>query len=267
MGLYAIGDVQGCASCLSRLLDEIKFDPTIDRLWFVGDLVNRGPDSLGSLRLIRELEDCSVSVLGNHDLHLIAAAYGVAKVKAGDTIQHILDAHDCAELIDWLSHRPLFHVESPFCLVHAGLAPQWSIEGAMRYASEVEHLLQSNQISDFLKHMYGNEPSLWDESLYGWDRLRLITNTFTRIRYCTLEGALQMKEKLAPSESDPSLVPWFEFESRAVDSSTIVFGHWSTLGLRVNQNFISIDTGCVWGGVLTAVKLDDNNKVFQVSCS
>lgn len=267
MGLYAIGDVQGCTSCLKRLLDTIKFDPSTDQLWFVGDLVNRGPDSLGSLRLIRELDDCSICVLGNHDLHLIAAAYGVTKVRTGDTLQEILDSHDCVELIDWLRHRPLFHVESPYCLVHAGIAPQWSIDDAVRYASEVERVLQSDRIHEFLKHMYGNEPSLWSEHLTGWNRLRLITNTFTRIRYCTSQGALHMKEKRAPFETDQSIIPWFEFKSRKSDSSTIVFGHWSTLGLRVNQNSIALDTGCVWGGALTAVKLDDNNQVFQVPCS
>ncbi|MEE9425065.1 MAG: symmetrical bis(5'-nucleosyl)-tetraphosphatase [Methylococcales bacterium] len=266
MAVYAIGDIQGCFVCLQRLLDTIKFDPATDQIWLAGDLVNRGPNSLEVLRFIKGLGASVVSVLGNHDLHLIANAYGKGKLRSRDTLQPVLDAPDCDELIDWLRFRPLFHVKQSYALVHAGIAPQWTINDASKYALEVENILQSQQIDDFLKNMYGNEPKSWSQDLTGWKRLRFIANVFTRIRYCTHDGALQMKAKYSPSKKSGKLIPWFEMENRQTTKATIVFGHWSTLGLNVNQNIISLDTGCVWGGSLTAVRLDKSRQVFQVHC-
>lgn len=266
MAVYAIGDIQGCFVCLQRLLTAIKFDPVSDQIWLAGDLVNRGPDSLNVLRFIKSLGASAISVLGNHDLHLIANAYGKGKLRSRDTLQPILNASDCDELIDWLRFRPLFHVKQSFALVHAGIAPQWSIDDASKYALEVENILQADQIDGFLENMYGNEPAIWSPDLTGWKRLRFITNVFTRIRYCTHEGALQMKAKHSPTKIPGKLIPWFEMESRQTTKATIVFGHWSTLGLNVNQNIISLDTGCVWGGSLTAVRLDESRQVFQIRC-
>jgi bis(5'-nucleosyl)-tetraphosphatase (symmetrical) len=251
---------------MRRLLDSIQFSPSNDHLWFAGDLVNRGPNSLEVLRFIKNLGASATCVLGNHDLHLIACAYGKGKYRSRDTIQPILDASDCDELIDWLRHRPLFHVKQSYCLVHAGLAPQWTISEASGYALEVEMVLQSDHISGFFDHMYGNEPNRWDEHLAGWDRLRFISNVFTRIRYCTHQGSLQMKAKHSPANNTDDLMPWFDFKSRQSASTTIVFGHWSTLGLQLNKHIMSLDTGCAWGGYLTAVRLDNARQVFQVRC-
>ena len=266
MALYAIGDVQGCYCCLQRLLDTIDFDPSRDRLWFVGDLVNRGPDSLSTLRFIKSLGASALCVLGNHDLHLIALAYSIGKTHASDTIQPILDAPDCADLIDWLRYRPLLHVEQNYCVVHAGLAPQWSIGEALRYANEVELVLKGDSVYDFLKHMHGNQPDTWNSKLNGWARLRFIVNALTRIRYCTVNGALHMKNKQAPETATDEIIPWYRVENRRSQSSTIIFGHWSTLGLQINPQFIALDTGCVWGGHLTAVCLSKQWEVFQVRC-
>jgi len=266
MALYAIGDIQGCYCCLQRLLDTIHFDPTSDQLWFVGDLVNRGPDSLGTLRFIKSLGASAISVLGNHDLHLIASAYGIGKIHSRDTIQSILDAPDCADLINWLRNRPLMHAEQNYCLVHAGLAPQWTIDEARKLAHEVEYVLNSNDIVHFLAHMHGNQPDTWNNQLKGWDRLRFITNAFTRIRYCSVDGALQMKNKQSPEKTTNGLVPWFQLNNQRSQSTTIIFGHWSTLGLQLNAQYIALDTGCVWGGHLTAVCLGDHRQVFQVRC-
>lgn len=266
MALYAIGDVQGCFNCLQRLLDTIRFDPLKDQLWFAGDLVNRGPDSLGTLRFIKSLGTSAISVLGNHDLHLIASAYGISKIRSRDTIQPILDAPDCAELIEWLRHRPFMHVELNYCLVHAGLAPQWTIDEAQQCAHEVENILRGNQIKGFLEHMYGNQPDTWDPNLRGWDRLRFITNALTRIRYCTSESALQMNDKQSPETVNNHVIPWFQVKNRRSQSSNIIFGHWSTLGLQINEQIIALDTGCVWGGYLTGVCLTGDLDVFQVRC-
>ncbi len=267
MAIYAIGDVQGCFDCLRRLLDAIKFDPATDKIWLAGDLVNRGPNSLEVLRFIKSLGSSAISVLGNHDLHLIANAYGKGKLRSRDTLQPVLDAPDCDELIDWLRFRPLFHVKQSFALVHAGIAPQWTLNDAGKYALEVESVLQSDQIDGFIEHMYGNEPTMWSQYLAGWERLRFITNVFTRMRYCTHNGSLEMKAKHSPTKKADQLIPWFEMKNRQITKATIVFGHWSTLGLNVNQNIISLDTGCVWGGSLTAVRLDESRQVFQVHCN
>ncbi len=266
MALYAIGDIQGCLVCLQRLLDTIKFDPSADQIWLAGDLVNRGPNSLGVLRFVKSLGASAISVLGNHDLHLIANAYGKGRLRSRDTLQSVLDAPDSHELIEWLRFRPLFHVKQSLVLVHAGIAPQWTIDDARKYALEVENVLQGNQINNFLDHMYGNEPAIWSQNLTGWERLRFIANVFTRIRYCTHDGALQMKAKHSPTKKTDQLIPWFKIKNRQSATATIVFGHWSTLGLKLNQQIISLDTGCVWGGYLTAVRLDESRQVFQVRC-
>ena len=266
MALYAIGDIQGCFSCLQRLLDIIEFDPVRDHLWFAGDIVNRGPESLSTLRFIKSLGASATAVLGNHDLHLIATAYGKATSRSRDTIQPILDSPDCIDLIEWLRHRPLFHVKHQYCLVHAGIAPQWTICEAKKYSQEVETVLQGDQIETFLEQMYGNEPNTWSENLSEWERLRFITNVFTRMRYCSLDGALYMKAKHSPADNTKAIIPWFEFSNRQSQEATIVFGHWSALGLQISSEIVALDTGCVWGGHLTAVRLCAHNQVFQTHC-
>ncbi len=267
MSLYAIGDVQGCLSCLRQLLETIEFDPLNDQLWFAGDLVNRGPDSLGTLRFIKSLGSSAICVLGNHDLHLIAAAYGINKLRARDTLQPILDASDRIELVEWLRNQPLFHVKQRYCLVHAGLPPQWSVSDASHYAHEVEAAIRGEQIKEFLGNMYGNDPTTWDNNLSGWERLRFITNALTRIRYCHSDGSLQMIAKHSPLSNTEQIIPWYAIEKRHSQSAMIIFGHWSALGLKVNDEIISLDTGCVWGGCLTAVQLGSDHKIFQVRCN
>ncbi len=265
MALYAIGDLQGCLSPLERLLERIAFDPGRDRLWFVGDLVNRGPDSLGCLRFVRSLGNGAVTVLGNHDLHLLCVAAGVEKPRPRDTLDAVLGAADRDELLDWLRCRPLMHVEGAFAMVHAGLVPQWSIEKARALAGEVETVMQGPQWRRFLGRLYGNEPARWDDCLAGDDRLRAIVNAMTRLRVCTREAAMDLAFKGEPGEKRSHRIPWFEMPSRASASHTIVCGHWSALGLHVGQKVLSLDSGCVWGRALTAVRLGDR-RLWQVPC-
>lgn len=265
MAIYAIGDIQGCRAELVQLLAKIHFDPAADRLWFVGDLVNRGPDSLGVLRLVKSLGDAAIVVLGNHDLHLLAVAAGVAKNHPSDTLQQILSAPDRDDLLGWLRSRRFMYVENNFALLHAGLLPSWTITQAQQLAHEVETALQSEHYASFLLHMYGNQPNHWRDDLTGYDRLRVITNAFTRMRICTAAGEMEFKFKGGLKDISAEYYPWFDAPGRVSENVTIVCGHWSALGLRVMQNVITLDTGCLWGGALTAIRLEDR-EVFQVPC-
>jgi bis(5'-nucleosyl)-tetraphosphatase (symmetrical) len=257
MAIYAIGDVQGCYDDLRRLLDRIEFNPDKDRLWFAGDLVNRGPQSLEVLRYVKSLGERAVTVLGNHDLHLLALSQGNRSHYKHGSLDEILHAPDRRDLIDWLRHRPMMyhHEKKGYCLLHAGLPPQWDIATALRLAGELEATLQGPGFHAFCQHMYGNEPARWSEALTGMDRLRFITNCFTRLRYCNRDGSLAMKEKGAPGSQSSGVIPWFEMPARASRKQRILFGHWSTLGYHEGDNVWAIDTGCLWGGKLTALRL------------
>ena len=269
MATYAIGDIQGCYDELRRLLDFIDFDEKRDRLWFAGDLVNRGPKSLETLRFVYGLGDAALTVLGNHDLHLLAAANGNKKKLKEPGLHEILDAEDGEELTAWLQRCPIMHRDKTlgYTLIHAGLPPQWSIKKAAACAREVEAVLQGDGAKAYFKEMYGNEPSVWDDSLKGMDRYRFITNCFTRLRFCDLDGRLAVKEKGAPGSQARGYLPWFMIPDRKTREERIIFGHWSTLGYRYSRNTWSIDSGCLWGGELTAVRLDgDEPEPLQIQC-
>ncbi|MFO1320995.1 MAG: symmetrical bis(5'-nucleosyl)-tetraphosphatase [Burkholderiales bacterium] len=265
MATYAIGDIQGCGDPLKRLLDRVRFDPATDRLWFVGDLVNRGPDSLGVLRLIRALGDRAVVVLGNHDLHLLVAASGHERIRRGDTFQDVLAAPDREELLDWLRRRPLFHVEGGYAMVHAGLLPQWSIDTAARLAREVEAMLRGNERDRFFRNMYGNTPDRWDDRLMDIDRWRTIVNAMTRMRICSPAGVMEFQHKGELDDVPPGNLPWFDVPLRQSRTHTIVFGHWSALGVVRGADYLALDSGCVWGRTLTAVRLEDG-RICDVPC-
>ncbi|MGI9291658.1 MAG: symmetrical bis(5'-nucleosyl)-tetraphosphatase [Gammaproteobacteria bacterium] len=267
MAIYAIGDVQGCCDELKILVDELNFDPAVDRLWFVGDLVNRGPQSLESLRFIKALGDSAVCVLGNHDLHLLAQAINPnAPVKEAD-LQQVLEAHDRDELINWLRRQPLAHFDARLntLMVHAGVHKDWNTEQTLQLAAEVERQLSGDGAESFLAAMYGSKPEQWFDELEGMERLRFITNCLTRIRYCGTDGTLEFKEKFQPGTQPDHLVPWFELPNRTLAESRIVFGHWSTLGLVQKKHLLALDTGCVWGGTLTAVCLDEDRPPVQIT--
>jgi bis(5'-nucleosyl)-tetraphosphatase (symmetrical) len=260
---YAIGDVQGCYDELSRLLDKIRFDPAADRLWFTGDLVNRGPRSLKVLRLVRKLGDRAVTVLGNHDLHLVAAR-ARGKARAGDTFQDVLEADDCDELLAWLRRRPLLHVEGRWAMVHAGLAPQWSLTRAQAVCTAASRVVASSRSDVFFReHMYGNAPDTWSDRLRDWDRLRFVINCCTRLRVCSAAGRLQLDYTGPPRGAPASTRPWFALSARRSRGATIVFGHWSTLGPVhwPRHRVYGLDTGCVWGRKLTALRLDDRRTI------
>lgn len=258
MATYAIGDVQGCYDQLQRLLEAVRFDPAADRLWFAGDLVNRGPRSLEVLRLVRDLGDRAVAVLGNHDLHLLAAWHDRGRVKPGDSLEPILRAPDGEALIHWLRHRPLLHHDPAldYTLVHAGLSPQWDRQTAFACAAELHATLRGPDYETFLHHMYGNRPKRWSPDLTGWERLRYAVNCFTRLRFCDPDGTLELSQKGAPGEQPAPLVPWFQVPGRRNRDLRILFGHWSTLGLYRGDGVVALDTGCLWGGRLTALRLD-----------
>jgi bis(5'-nucleosyl)-tetraphosphatase (symmetrical) len=270
MALYAIGDVQGCNDELGALLQALNFSADRDRLWFVGDLVNRGPDSLGVLRRIRALGDAATVTLGNHDLHLLAVAFGSGRLRSDDTLEQTLAAPDRDALLEWLRGRPLFHEdpERNLCMLHAGLAPQWDLQLARRCAREVEDVLRSDPQGLF-ERLYGDQPDRWDDALEGEGRLRFIVNCFTRLRYVDVDGRLALRVKGSPKKSQtPSLIPWFEARQARWRGPRIVFGHWSTLGFFDQDGVTGLDTGCVWGGTLTALRLDDPvAKPVQVPCA
>ena len=265
MPIYAIGDLQGCYDPLQRLLERIQFAPTQDTLWLVGDLVNRGPQSLEVLRFIKSLGEAAVTVLGNHDLHLLALAAGFGRVHKSDTFGPILAASDRDELLHWLQHRSLAWREGDFLLLHAGLMPGWSADDALSLAAEAEAVLQQPDARDFFAQMYGDSPRAWRDNLQGIDRIRVIVNTFTRMRYCTAQGEMDFHHKGAPGSQPPGLFPWFDVPERRSADTTIIMGHWSTLGLIHRPNLLALDTGCLWGGELTAVRMEDR-KVFSITC-
>ena len=266
MATYAVGDIQGCCTELEQLLELIRFDPHADKLWLVGDLVNRGPDSLGVLRMVKSLGDAAIVVLGNHDLHLLAVAAGVAELHRSDTFDEILAAPDRVELMTWLRNQRLLQVEDNVVLVHAGLLPSWSVAQAQLLAREVEQALRGRDYPQFLAHMYGNQPTQWDDALSGYPRLRVITNAFTRMRICTPNGEMEFKFKGEMQDVPAGYLPWFDVPTRASATATVVCGHWSALGLKVTPQLITLDTGCLWGGALSAVRLQDR-RVFQVMCA
>lgn len=268
MATYAIGDIQGCYQQLKELLIKIEFKSDRDKLWFAGDIVNRGPDSLKTIRFIKSLEENAITVLGNHDLHLLAIANGRKKQGKKDTVKDILKAKDSDSLLDWLIHRPLmhYHEKHNVCMVHAGIHPSWSLNKALSLAAEVETVLQGPKSHEFFHHMYGDKPGKWSDHLDGWDRLRFITNAFTRMRYINENLKLCLKEKGAPEKKDDSIYPWFEHQRVATDLN-IIFGHWSTLKDPGLENFLPLDTGCLWGGKLTALKVNKKlRKKIQISC-
>ena len=271
MPTYAIGDVQGCYRELRSLLRECGFDARRDRLWFVGDLVNRGPASLDVLRFVADLGDSALTVLGNHDLHLVASARGIRPLRARDTFQDVLDAADGDALVDWLRVRPVIHRDPArgFVMVHAGIAPAWTVDDALVHGAELSRALRAPDHPRLLAGMYGNEPCKWRNSLAGIDRLRFITNAFTRMRYCRRDGRLDFSDTGPPGTQDLSLTPWFELRDARADGIRIVFGHWATLQVETalprDLHVRHVDTGCVWGGSLTALRLEDDRE-FSVGC-
>lgn len=257
MATYAIGDIQGCHRELCGLLERVGFDPAHDRLWLVGDLVNRGPASLEVLRLVRGFGDSATVALGNHDLYLLMVAAGFRKRGKDDTLGAVLKAPDCADLLDWLASRNLMQVEDSFALVHAGLIPQWTVPQARALAGEVEAALRSERRGAFLSRLQGNAPECWRDDLEGQDRLRFIVNAMTRMRFCTPEGRLEFSAKGPPEMAPSGYRPWYDLPDRASADHTIVCGHWSALGFRRLPGVLALDSGCLWGGALTAVRLDD----------
>ena len=267
MAIYAIGDVQGCYNELLRLLDFIAFDEHSDQLWFVGDLVNRGPKSLETLRFIKSLGSSAVAVLGNHDMHLLAAACSVPSSNKKEALNQVLVAPDRDELIDWLRYRPLFHHDEHFCMVHAGIPPQWDFYQTKKMAETVQKALQGNDYKNLLKGMYGNKPDIWSPILRGTSRLRFIINCFTRMRYCDAEGRLDFNFNGSPGSQPNNLMPWFQVPDRKNSDMRIIFGHWSSLGYYEGHNCYAIDTGCLWGGQLTALKLGKQVERFSIDCA
>ena len=271
MSTYVIGDVQGCYAELRSLLRACGFDARRDALWFAGDLVNRGPDSLGVLRFVADLGDRAYTVLGNHDLHLAASAAGVRRLRTRDTFHDVLDAADGEALIGWLRRRPLAHSdpERGFVMVHAGIPPAWTIEEALGRAAELSRTLRAPDHPRLLERVYGNAPAKWRDSLTGFERLRFIANAFTRMRYCRADGTLDFSETRPPGDQDPSLTPWFTLRDAGADRTRIVFGHWATLQLRDalprSLHVRHVDTACVWGGSLTALRLEDDRE-FSIPC-
>ncbi len=268
MAVYAIGDIQGCYDPFRRLLDEIAFDPDKDKLWLVGDLVNRGPKSLKVLRFVRALGDSAITVLGNHDLHLLALSQdAIVNGKRFETLTKTLNAPDLDEIVEWLRHLPLAHYDEKMdtLMVHAGTFPTWTVEKTLRRAAEVEAVLRGPRFATLLKKMYSNRPSQWSGSLTGYSRLRFIINCLTRMRMLTADLRLRMAYSGPPWNASAKLTPWYEFEHDNWKDTRIVFGHWSQLGLMVLPKLISLDSGCVWGRQLTAARIDRPAiRIYQV---
>jgi bis(5'-nucleosyl)-tetraphosphatase (symmetrical) len=268
MATYAVGDLQGCLKPLKCLLKTVNFDWQQDHLWLVGDLINRGPDCLKTLRFLYKRRDRITAVLGNHDLHLLAVAYGYQMPSNGDTLDEILAADDCFELMDWLRHCPLLHTDKElgYTMVHAGIPPQWSIKKANKRARELEAVLQSDDFHTYFENMYGNMPDCWDKNLEGVDRWRVITNYFTRMRFCSKDGHLELKSKSGPKNQPKGFAPWFSHAKRKAADDKIIFGHWAALeGNADTENIYALDTGCVWGGSMTMMRLEDE-KLFNCNC-
>jgi bis(5'-nucleosyl)-tetraphosphatase (symmetrical) len=268
MALYLIGDVQGCDGPLAHLLDTIDFSPSRDTLVLLGDLVNRGPDSVGVLRRMQRLGDAAQALLGNHDLHLLAVAQGVRPVHRKDTLAGVLNAPDRDALLDWLRHRPLALQRQGWLLVHAGVLPQWTAAQTLALADEVARMLQSPEGPRWLHQMYGNRPNHWKKSLAGPDRWRVVVNALTRLRFCDIDGVMEFDTKDSAAAAPEGFMPWFDIPGRKTADTPIAFGHWSTLGLIRRQNLLALDTGCVWGGQLTAARISAAGQVetIQVAC-
>jgi len=265
---YIVGDIQGCCDPLDALLAKIDFSPSRDHLCVVGDLVNRGPLSLRTLKRLRSLGDSATCLLGNHDLHLLAVAHGVRRAHKNDTLDEILQSPERDEWIAWLRTRRLAVYAQGWLMVHAGVVPQWDLQTTLRLAGEVESHLRSDDMRDFLQVMYGNEPSRWDESLNGNDRLRFTVNVLTRTRFVGVDGSLELKTKDGSKQAPDGHYPWFEAPGRKTQGVPIAFGHWSTLGLMSRPDLLSLDTGCVWGGKLTAARVDSGQReIIQVECA
>ena len=265
MATLAIGDIQGCYDQLMRLLERAGYDERRDMLWFVGDLVNRGLQSLETLRFVKNLGERQVTVLGNHDLALLVIAAGIKKPHRGDTFNAVLAAPDRDELLDWLRRQKLMHAGRGYAMVHAGLLPQWSIEQAHALAHEAERALAGPGYRDFLRNLYGNKPVRWRDDLKGYDRLRIIINAMTRMRLVTADGAMEFSHKLGLDGMPAGYMPWYDVPSRASRGTTIIFGHWATLGLLQRADVICLDSGCVWGRALSALRLEDR-RLYQCDC-
>lgn len=264
---FLIGDLQGCCDPLDRLLAQVGFSPSRDHLYALGDLVNRGPQSLATLERLRGLGNAATCLLGNHDLHLLAVAHGVRKAHRHDTVADILATDDRAGWIDWLRHRPLAHRAQGWLMVHAGVVPQWDATLTLQLAAEVESQLRGSALPAFLQVMYGNEPARWDDTLAGAERLRFVVNVLTRIRFVRADGTLDLDSKEGAADAPPGLVPWFDAPGRRTEGIPIAFGHWSTLGLIDRPDLLALDTGCVWGGQLSAMRIDGGRReLFQVPC-
>ncbi|MAS82399.1 MAG: diadenosine tetraphosphatase [Legionellales bacterium] len=271
MSTYAIGDLQGCFSELNELLDIINFNETTDQLWFVGDIINRGPESLACLRFVKSLGNNARTVLGNHELHLLAVANNVCNLHRKDTLDEILNSDDAEELLNWIRNLPLLvnDNELNFVMSHAGLPPQWTLKETQKFAQETEVLLRGDGFNDFIKYLYGDEPDEWTESLKGYDRHRFIINALTRIRYCYADGRLNLTAKNAPGKEENHLIPWYSLPNRQTNKNKIIFGHWSTVHLGNVKDFkqfnvYPLDTGCLWGGYMTAMRLEDEKR-FSVT--
>lgn len=260
--IYAVGDVQGCAPSLKALVQKL---PKQSKMIFLGDLVNRGPDSLGALRQLKSLQESGRAecILGNHDLHLLAIDAGLRKPKGLDTIKPILLAPDRKELIHWIRNRPMALSNGKVLTVHAGVLPQWDLQQTIECAQEVEKTLRSKSYKDFLANMYGNTPNQWSKSLKGYERLRVITNALTRMRFCTPTGQMEFESKEGLEQGPKGYIPWFSVPKRKTQDVLTYFGHWSTLGLLRQHNVIGLDTGCVWGGKLSALEISSSNTDSQ----
>jgi len=264
---YLIGDVQGCCGALLALLAKIEFSPSRDRLYLLGDLVNRGPASLATLRLLSGLGEAATCLLGNHDLHLLAAAHGVRKPHRGDTLAEILQAPDREPLLDWLRRQRMAVHEQGWLMVHAGVVPQWDLAQTLALAGEVESVLRGPELPDFLAAMYGDEPARWRTDLSGMARLRFVVNVLTRLRFCDAKGQMDFKTKEGAGGAPAGFMPWFEVPDRRTAGVPIAFGHWSTLGLIERDDLLALDTGCIWGGQLSAMRVDGaRRELIQVQC-
>ncbi len=265
--IYLLGDLQGCGDPLARMLDEVAFSPSSDHLYVLGDLVNRGPDSLGVLQRLSALGGSATCLLGNHDLHLLAVAQGVRKPHKNDTVAQILDAPDREHWLNWLRHQKLAVQAHGWLMVHAGVLPQWDAAQTLALAAEVEGMLQGPDLATFLPQMYGNEPSRWHDELQGPERLRCVINSLTRLRYCSADGTMEFATKEGTGGAPAGFMPWFDVPGRRTEGVPVAFGHWSTLGLINRDDLLSLDTGCVWGGQLTAVRLTTTGReVIQIPC-